>query len=112
MDMGIKKLFFSGEFCSSTLTNIAILGLRMGCGLSLAFAHGIHKIPPPETFVMMVANLSFPQPYLFAWAASLSELLGGILLAVGLFSRFSSFSIACTMSVAVFLQHTNDMVHA
>lgn len=66
------------------------------------------KFPPSGKFIGSVGDLGFPAPLLFAWLASLSELLGGFLLALGLFTRPSAFMIAVTMGVAGFMQHQND----
>jgi putative oxidoreductase len=44
----------------------------------------------------------------FAWAAALSEFLGGIFLALGLFTRLAAFFIACTMLVAILGVHAAD----
>jgi putative oxidoreductase len=53
-------------------------------------------------------ELGFPMPIVFAWAAGLSEFLGGIFLAIGLLTRISSFFIACTMLVALLGVHAAD----
>ena len=52
-----------------------------------------------------VARLGFPQPLLFAWAATISELAGGLLVAVGLFARVAAVFAAITMAVAAFMRH-------
>lgn len=54
-----------------------------------------------------VANFGFPfdlAPHFFAWMGAASEAIGGFLLVLGLFTRFSSFLVACTMLVAIFFQ--------
>ncbi|MEL6546958.1 MAG: DoxX family protein, partial [Myxococcota bacterium] len=45
----------------------------------------------------------FPMPVVFAWAATLSELLGGLMLAAGLLTRVAALSIVATMAVATFM---------
>ncbi len=52
--------------------------------------------------------MGFPMPALFAWAAALSEFVGGLLLAAGLFTRLSAASIFFTMCVAAFVAHAKD----
>lgn len=42
-------------------------------------------------------------PWWLAWAAALTELLGGFLLLFGLFTRFAAFAIACVMLTAIWL---------
>lgn len=102
-----KRLFYGPDHCS-LCTNIGELALRIFAGLSLAFAHGWGKIPPSEGFVEGVGGLGFPLPLLFAWAAGLSEFLGGILLALGFATRPAAFFIFFTMMVAGLGQHWDD----
>ena len=104
----VKKLILGSEVIESTLANVGLAILRVFTGLSMAFAHGLGKVPPSERFVEATAKLGFPLPEFFAWAAGLSEFVGGLLLAVGLFTRPSAFFLSCTMFVAAFLQHAAD----
>ena len=106
--MRLKELLFGGAQISGAAANIGFLALRVWTGLSLALAHGLGKVPPSEKFVAGVVELGFPLPALFAWAAGLSELLGGILLALGLATRPASFFIMVTMLVAGLLRHAAD----
>lgn len=103
-----KTILFGGESGLSYIANAGLTLLRIFAGISLAFAHGIGKIPPGEGLVTGTANLGFPMPTLFAWAAGLSEVLGGIFLALGLLTRLSGFFIAFTMMVAAFGVHAAD----
>lgn len=97
-------LFGSGE--TSQATDIGLLILRLGLGLTMAFAHGLGKIPPSEGFVQgAVAGMGLPAPELFAWLAALSEFLGGLLVAVGLLTRPAALAVAGTMAVAFFVTH-------
>ena len=88
--------------------DVGLLLLRLVAGLSLAFAHGIRKMPPSERFLATVTEMGFPFPVLFAWAAGMSEFVGGILLAIGLLTRPSALFIAFTMCVAAFIRHAPD----
>ena len=106
--MNLKSILYGGTESSSSAANFGLLILRVYTGLSLALAHGINKFPPSARFIDGVGDLGFPAPILFAWLASLSELLGGFLLALGLFTRPSALMIAGTMAVAGFMQHGND----
>jgi putative oxidoreductase len=89
--------------------DIALLLLRL-TGLGLAFGHGWRKIAAlasggGDGFISSVESLGFPLPVVFAWAAALSEFLGGICLALGLGTRVAASFAAFTMFVAAFLQH-------
>lgn len=85
--------------------DLGLLTLRVGAGLLLAFAHGLGKLPPSEGFIGGTAEMGFPLPVLFAWAAALSEFVGGLLLAVGLATRPAAVFVAITMAVAFFVRH-------
>lgn len=92
----------------TTATDYALLILRIS-GLFLAIMHGWGKIyalsTGAEGFIDGVARMGFPFPVVFAWAAALSEFLGGLLVAAGLFTRGAAFFAACTMATAAFVRH-------
>ena len=70
--------------------------------VSLAIGHGLGKFPPSARFIENVSRLGFPEPEVFAWAAALTELVGGIFLAAGLLTRPAALAIAFTMATAAF----------
>ena len=86
-----------------------VLWLRVLAGLGIAH-HGYLKIfgGRMDQFAEGVGKLGFPLPEVFAWAAALSELLGGLCLAAGLGTRVAAFFVFMTMSVAAFLRHAPD----
>ena len=89
--------------------DVALFILRLS-GLGLAVAHGWIKISAlatggGEQMVAAVASLGFPMPYAFAWAAGSAELIGGGLLAIGLFTRSAAFFVGFTMMIASFMRH-------
>jgi putative oxidoreductase len=93
----------------SFMTDAALLILRLS-GLGLALAHGWPKIErflsgESAQFVEGVARLGFPYPTVFAWAATVAELVGGFLIALGLVTRVAAGFAAFTMFVAAFLRH-------
>lgn len=88
--------------------HVGLLFLRIFAGLAMAISHGWNKIPPSEKFIAGVANLGFPAPEFFAWAAGLSEFVGGIFIAIGLFTRPSAFLLTITMFVAAFMRHGDE----
>lgn len=104
----LRKILFGGESGLSHTANAGLALLRIFAGISIAFAHGLAKLPPSEGLISSTRNLGFPAPTLFAWAAGMSEFLGGIFLAFGLFTRLSSFFIACTMLTAIVGVHGAD----
>lgn len=85
-----------------------LLSLRVFAGLALALAHGVGKVPPSAGFMEGVARMGFPAPALFAWAAAITESVGGLLLAVGLLTRPAAIFILINMLVASFLVQAGD----
>jgi len=89
-------------------TDVALLVLRLA-GLFLCFNHGWSKVVGlaggDHGFADGVAHLGFPAPLVFAWAAALSESLGGLLVGLGLLARWAAAFCAFTMAVAAFVQH-------
>lgn len=81
---------------------------RIVVGVLLATDFGWSKFPTPAWFVEDVAALGFPAPAFFAWAAVLSEVVGGALLALGLLTRGAGLAVTVTMLVAAFLQKAGD----
>jgi len=104
----LKQLLFGGERGLSPLSNAGLTLLRVVAGAALAFGHGLGKIPPSAGFIDRTEQMGFPLPVAFAWSASFAEFLGGIFLALGLFTRISSFFIVCTMLTAVVGVHLRD----
>ncbi len=99
------RSFLFGTGQTSPATDLGLLILRLGLGLSLAFGHGLGKLPPSDGFIDGTAEMGFPLPAVFAWAAALSEFLGGLLLAAGLATRPAAFFASWTMATAFFLGH-------
>lgn len=88
--------------------NLGLLLFRLFVGLSMAFAHGLGKLPPSEQLVQGVSSMGFPAPILFAWMAGLSEFVGGLLIAAGLFVRPATAFLGFTMVIAAFVVHAAD----
>lgn len=104
----LKKILFGGESGLSFAANAGLTLLRIFTGVALMMAHGRGKVPPPEGLITRAGELGFPAPTLFAWAAGLSEFVGGAFLALGLLTRVSSFFIACVMVTALIGVHYAD----
>ena len=91
---------------------IGLAWLRILVGIG-ATTHGFGKIfgGQMDGFALMVGQLGFPLPFVFAWAAALSEFLGGICLIMGIGTRLAAGFVFFTMSVALFLHHRRDTFH-
>jgi putative oxidoreductase len=86
----------------------AWLLVRMVAGFSLAYGHGLPKAQ--NGAVKLASGLAadgWPLPHVFAWCATLAELVGGVLVAIGLLTRPAAAAAAFTMFVALY-QHRND----
>lgn len=82
---------------------IALLRIWLG---AMMIVHGAPKIfGTMDRFTAGIAEMGFPLPELFAWAAALSEFAGGILLILGLFTRPAALLFSITMVVAVFIRN-------
>jgi putative oxidoreductase len=99
---------FLGPGEMAVAVGAGLLVLRLGIGLAMSFAHGLGKIPPSEGFVSVTAGLGFPLPTFFAWAAAISEFVGGLLVALGLLTRPAALAILCTMLVAFLMRHAGE----
>src|SRR5687768_1048243 len=89
--------------------HVGLLVLRLWFGLVLAFSHGVAKLGKYDKFVAGVrGEHGIPLADLTAPFAIASELVGGILLAIGLFTRAASVAIAGTMFVVAFWVHAKD----
>lgn len=104
----VRWFLFGGAGGGSSTADLGLLLLRLFVGLSLAFAHGLGKLPPSERFLAGVEEMGFPFPVVFGWAAAVSEFGGGILIALGLLTRPAAFFVAVTMAVAAFIRQAGD----
>jgi putative oxidoreductase len=102
-----KKLFIPSD--DSDLTSLALLVARLWFGLAMLFNHGLDKFTHFKDIVG-----TFPDPLGFGQEASLvlvifAEVLGSILLAVGLFTRLAAAVLVIDMFVAFLMVHKSAM---
>ncbi len=109
----LATLLMGGKGGAGVTADLGLLIARVSIGLFTALGHGWGKVFPPggfgpdEQMISGVRAMGFPLPTFFAWSASLSELLGGLLLALGLFTRPSALFVAITMFIAAFVVHAD-----
>ncbi len=106
--MRLNSLLRGSVTAHNSSTDLGLLILRVFAGLSLAMGHGLGKLPVSSGFVESVGNLGFPLPVVFAWAAALSEFVGGLFLAGGFYTRTAATFIGLTMATAGFIRHADD----
>lgn len=92
----------------SPSASLGLLVLRVGFGAYMA-AHGWSKVQ----MILGEDPIQFPDPLgmgteLSLYFAAAAEFGGGILVALGLLTRFSALSAAFTMGVAAFMIHGAD----
>jgi putative oxidoreductase len=88
------------------LQPLALLVMRLALG-AVMFVHGYHKVfGGLHQHAQFVASLGLP-----AWTgyvSSFTEFLGGLLILLGLFTRFAAFAIWIDLSVAVVKVHLHN----
>jgi putative oxidoreductase len=94
---------------NSVMSNSAILLVRVAIGVCFVI-HGLGKLGLVGTgnmkgFSSWLASLGVPFPEVQARVAMLSEIVGGLLMAVGLFTRVGLLLCFATMIVATTLGH-------
>lgn len=90
------------------LTNVGPLVVRLITAFVMIPA-GYAKVGDGGAkFAGFVAKIGFPAPTISAWMAILAELVGGIFLALGLFTRWSAIFVAFTMAVAVYATRNDN----
>lgn len=97
----MRNFLFGGIRSDSTLFELGITPLRIFTGLLLAFHYGMMKLPPAQVFIERVGSWGFPFPPFFAWSATITEVVGGVLLAIGLFTRPVAALIVIQMIVVL-----------
>lgn len=102
----MRKFILGGSGGATATVDFGLLALRLLAGLGLAFEHGIKKLPPSDGFMQAVAGMGMPA--FMAWGATFAEFGGGILLALGLFTRPAATLILITMCVAFFGVHVKQ----
>ncbi|TVQ92861.1 MAG: DoxX family protein [Bacteroidetes bacterium] len=102
----MKNIFSSTP--SNFQTHLSLLILRVGSGI-LMLTHGWPKL----TRLVEGGEITFPDPLGIGSFASLlfamlTEVVGSILIMLGLATRFAAISLIFTMIVAVFIHHADD----
>ena len=87
----------------------ALLILRVVLGL-LILLHGINKLPPPPEF-LITALSARGLPSVLAYGVYLGEIVGPILIIIGIWTRVGALLIVANMIVALLVAHTGDLFH-
>ena len=92
---------------TATSATWATVPLRLAMGVAF-IGHGLQKVlgsfggPGLKQFTSFPAPFSFMRPAaLWMGAAAFAELIGGLLVVLGLFTRLGAFLIVCVMLTAI-----------
>ncbi|MBK8521351.1 MAG: DoxX family protein [Ferruginibacter sp.] len=108
MKILFRQFMFGTSIGNDKVINIGWLLFRIHAGLSIAIHAGwpkMNSLAAPGWFAEQVAGLgfTFPSPEFWAGMAAWGEFIGGILLAIGLFTRFAAIQLAFQFFVIAFL---------
>ena len=102
--MSIKKIYSQFSNISSYLNSLSLLFAR------LAIAYGFYepamrKWSDIDGVASWFGNIGIPMPLLNAYMSATTEILGVILLTIGLFTRLIAIPLIVIMIVAIFAVH-------
>ena len=93
------------------LLQFALLVVRIALGLCIV-VHGLGKFgflksnpAGVKGFAGWLESMGMPYPLLNAWAATLTEFVGGILFTLGLGTRFVAIALTINMTIAALTGH-------
>jgi putative oxidoreductase len=95
----------------SPLSNSGALVVRLATGLFIAGFHGWHKLAQGLAYVQHgshwpllddVEGIGLPFPVIGAFAATITQLLGGVAVAAGFLTRLAAFAVAASLVVAAY----------
>ncbi len=96
---------------AESMNSLAFLLLRLTFGLGLAW-HGFQSLFLIESGISGLAGMieaqGWPVPMAMAYLAKLTELLCGLMVALGLFTRWAAFGCAFVMGTAIYM--TGDLM--
>ncbi len=84
--------------------------LRLAVG-AVFIMHGSQKLfgsfggPGMAGVTGMVEHLGFAPAWLWAWLLAVTEFIGGLLLVLGLFTRYAALALTVDMGIAIYKVH-------
>jgi len=105
----VKKILFT----SSGLWEAGPVILRVVAGL-IIFKYGmeIFSADKMRGYTDWLTDLNFPSPGAMAYTGKLCELIGGLLMTLGLLTRIAAISLIITMSVIGFIMGEPEFLAA
>lgn len=102
--MSIKTLYDRYSAAMSSLRDLAPLILRVVLGYGF-FEPAWNKLQDVNAIGEWFESMELPAPYLQAWLATLTEVLGVVLLVLGLGTRIIAIPLTIVMLVAIKTVH-------
>ncbi|HEY3294115.1 MAG TPA: DoxX family protein [bacterium] len=94
-------------------TDFGLLLLRVLVGLALMY-HGwlkvVHGVPGFAEGITKMGQPFDSAPLLFAWLSTVTELLGGFFLLLGLWTRYAAIALIINLSVAAFVRNAGNPI--
>jgi uncharacterized membrane protein YphA (DoxX/SURF4 family) len=111
MKQRLQNFLFGSSVGNNKLFNAAWLFFRLHIGLSMAIHAGFPKIETgvaPAWFVDQVQELGFTfiSPSFWATISAYGEFIGGLLIAIGLFTRIAALQLAFQFFVISFIWYS------
>ena len=112
LDRALTDRFRAGGRMKRLAPDFALLLLRLGAGL-IFLPHGWSKIAGEGGAGAFAADVAanYHLPSFLGYVAAWSELIGGILLILGLLTRLDALLLAGTMFVAAFIVQLPDALY-
>lgn len=92
-------------------TSLGSLALRIGVGVAFAL-HGWEKWQNgPAGVAGFLGSLGIPAPEILVWPLIVTELVGGVLVVLGLLTRFWSVGMMIDVGTAMFTAHAGQPIY-
>lgn len=93
--------------CQPWVKNLGLLLARVTVGVIFIMA-GWMKLQDMSGFISMMEGWGFPAPALLAWVTALVELVGGLAVLLGIFTRVAALLLAVIMLGAILMVHLGN----
>ncbi len=88
--------------CCPKMADYGLLALRVIMGVIFIYS-GYIKLANPAMMIGMFSALHFPAPTFWNYLVALTELIGGIMVLLGVYARYAAAVLSFVMLVAIIL---------
>jgi putative oxidoreductase len=82
-----------------------ILALRIFLAIIFVYSGYAKLFPNHDMAVAGFGAMGFPMPSFWVWLVGLVELIGGLMIGLGVYARYAAVPLSITMLVAIFVAH-------